>query len=63
MKTNIMDFALRIDTDQFKHAAQADLEETVSGNVTLYLYLPETVCVGPDKPERTTQADQGRYIT
>ena len=30
---------------------------------TLYLYTPETECVGPDQSARTVQADLDRYIT
>ena len=32
---------------------------SVSGIITLYLYPPETECVGPDQSARTAQADMG----
>ena len=36
---------------------------SVSGLITLYLYPPDTECVGLDQYARTTQADLSRYIT
>ena len=36
---------------------------SVSGIITLYLYPPETECVGPDQSARSAQADLGQYIT
>ena len=42
-KTNIVDSAQSIDPDQHKHAELA----SVSGIITLYLYLPETELCRP----------------
>ena len=72
-KTNIMASAECIDSDQLKHAARLTLIyrqcsspvdlKSVSGIITLYLYPPETECVGPDQFVRTAQADMNGYIT
>ena len=68
-KTNIVDSASSIDQDQPKHAAQAYQDRhfspsvDVSGIITLYLYPPETECIGKDQFARTAHADLGRYIT
>ena len=36
---------------------------SVQGIISLYIYPPETECVGTDQSARTAQTDLGRYIT
>ena len=70
-KINIVKSALRIDPDQLKHAAQANLDIHFSPPVDFlfleslpYTSIPrETECVGPDKPARSAPILLVRYIT
>ena len=67
-KTNIVNSAYSIDSDQPRHAAQAYMDRHFSPPVDYLfheslLYTSIALCIGPDQSVRTEQADLCRYIT